>query len=113
MRGFTAALLGLAVALPLGVATVPAHADQDNGVWGRAQQFFQGNDNDAYRRGQEDQWRREHAQRDWRDHDRDQAWAQRDNGYDRGYRRDDQRWNNGYNNNYDNNGYHRDYGDRD
>lgn len=67
MRSFTTSLLGLAVALPLGFATVPARADNDN-LLGRAQGFFQNwgdNDQNSYQRGRQDEWQRDHARRDW------------------------------------------------
>lgn len=102
MRSFTAALLGLAIAMPVGVATVPAHADQnDNGFFNLAQSFFDQsgnhNDRDNYRGDHNDNWRRsgenDRAQRyGWNEHGRYDRGAR---GYDQGRRPGEQY---GYNN---------------
>jgi len=128
MRPFTAALLGLAVALPLGIATVPAHADQDaNGFFNRAQKFFDQSDNqndrDNYRRDHNDNWQRS------TDNDQARRYGWNENGqYDRGDRGDrdnahgewrrpgDQYgYNNGDEHRWDNNGLRNEhhYGDND
>ena len=70
MRSFTMALLGLAVALPVGIATVPAHADlgdysnhtqRSSDNWGRQNQPF------GYTHNRRD----ENAQRyGWNEHNR-------------------------------------------
>ena len=87
MRSFTMALLGLAVALPVGIATVPAHADSGEygnhaqrsfDHWGyqstpfgythehrdeNAQRYGR-NENDRYGQNEHDQYgRNEHAYR--------------------------------------------------
>ncbi len=78
MRIFGTAALGLILAIPVALATAPAHAqDQGNGVLGQMQRLINPNDHsqDAYQRGREDQarqeqarreerWREQHAQRD-------------------------------------------------
>ncbi len=99
MRTLTAAILGLAMALPLTTLAVPARADtNDNGFLGQAQRFLnQGNgqsDQDAYERGRRDEARRQ-AERDREDrheHRRAEAWRDRDHDRHRsddyGYRAD-------------------------
>jgi len=107
MRFSTASLLGLAVALSLGFATVPARADNDN-LLGRAQNFFQNwgnNDNDqnAYDRQRHEDWQREHATRDWDNrHNQaqrdDRRWSDRD-------RAENDRWHRDHDQQYGYNGY--------
>jgi hypothetical protein len=111
MRPFTASLLGLTVALPLGFATVPARADNDN-VLGRAQEFFQNwgnnsNDRNAYERGRQDEWQRNQARRD-RDDRYDQAQREDWRNRDRFDRERADRWNREHEPQYGYNGYRRD-----
>jgi hypothetical protein len=88
MRPITMIACGLLIAGPLVSVTSPARADND--FLGQAQKFFnnKGDDDDAYRRGRNDEVRRQQADRDrdsWRrEHDRD--WSRNDRYRDSGER---------------------------
>lgn len=91
MRPFTAALLGLAVALPLGFANVSAHAGSDSDYHHQGQHSENGwnlNDNQGWHQQRGDAWNRDHE----------------------GWRRGSQRfgYNNGDEHHWDNNGWHHD-----
>jgi len=96
MRSITSALLGLAIALPVGIATVPAHADSN---WlGQAQDFLQGNHQERYN-NRDERDRSDAARHDY-DHtygynrdegDRDNRGGDRQYGYNNGH---DHHWNN-------------------
>lgn len=121
MRSFTTALLALAVAVPVGIATVPAHAD-NNGFVDQAHRFFNSfgdrNNSNGYERGRQDEMNRENARGG---HDRygwngdrnrgNEAWNRdrsRRDGEQYGYNnRDEHHWDRNGNNFGDNGRYNR------
>jgi hypothetical protein len=90
MRSLTMIACGLLIAAPL--ASLAPQARADNDFLNQAQKFFnnKGDDDDAYRRGRDDEVRREQAERDrdrWRrEHDRDWSRNDRDRYSDDRYR---------------------------
>lgn len=74
MRLPHACLIGLAVALPLTIASVPTRAEDSGGLLGQAQRLLNNGGQDqqsAYERGREDERRRQAAARERR-RERDQ-----------------------------------------
>jgi hypothetical protein len=75
----------LSAAVSLASFVIPARADTD--FLGQAQRFFnnRGDDRDTYKRGHEDEMRRQQAERDWdrnqrEDWNRDEQYRQPDYG---------------------------------
>ena len=76
------------LALPLLASSPPARADND--FMGQAQRFFNGNSNsneDAYRRGREDEMRRQQADREDRRarREREREWSRYERDRDARY----------------------------
>ena len=94
MRPITTIACSILFTVPLVVPGVPARADNSNSFLGQAQVFFNNNgDNDrnSYKRGREDEMRRQQAERDRDHYHRDRVWGGND--------RDRPRYH-GYSNNY-------------
>ncbi|HEY7579180.1 MAG TPA: hypothetical protein VH855_16435 [Acetobacteraceae bacterium] len=95
MRLMTAIAACILTAGPI-VGFGPSAHSQQNDFLGQAQRFLNNNNSnsqsneDAYRRGRQDEMRREQVQRDRRSrHDDDQRWSNRDLDRDSQYRGQD------------------------
>lgn len=89
MRPLAVIACSLALAVPLVSFAPPAKAD----LLGQAQRFFdngRGHDRGAYERGRQDEWRRQHAERDWGYQRRDpyRNWSRAEPRYQQGYSQD-------------------------